>query len=115
MSAMNTENNSSDSAAVTCASCRACCCRLEVMLMGDDDVPAELTQQDYWGGWVMARLDDGWCAALNRHTMLCTIYEHRPMICHDYQVGDSDCLGERLQGNLRALEATNAAGDTASE
>jgi len=29
--------------------------------------------------------------------MLCTIYQRRPVICRDYQAGDSDCLGERLQ------------------
>lgn len=65
--------------------------------MGDDDIPPELTEQDQWGGWVMARPGDGWCSALDRNTLLCTIYERRPMICRDYQVGDSDCIGERLQ------------------
>ncbi|MFA6061017.1 MAG: YkgJ family cysteine cluster protein [Gallionella sp.] len=80
---------------VTCATCRACCCRLEVMLMGDDEPPAELTEQDEWGGWVMSRLDDGWCAALNRSNMLCTIYAQRPMICRDYQAGDDDCMNQR--------------------
>jgi len=66
------------------------------MLMGDDDIPINLTEQDRWGGWIMKRLDDGWCSALDRNTLLCTIYEHRPMICRDYQVGDSDCIKERL-------------------
>ncbi|MCE5180994.1 MAG: YkgJ family cysteine cluster protein [Betaproteobacteria bacterium] len=91
---MNTKNNIDDGA-VSCATCEACCCRLEVMLIGDDGVPDEFTVQDRWGGWVMRRLDDGWCAALDRNTMLCTIYEHRPNICRDYQAGDSDCLGQR--------------------
>ena len=86
-----------DSPVISCASCKACCCRLEVMLMGEDDIPPELTEQDRWGGWVMARLADGWCSALDRGTMLCMIYERRPMICRDYQAGDSDCIGERLQ------------------
>lgn len=81
--------------------------------MGDDDIPPELTEQDRWGGWVMARLDDGWCAALDRNTMLCTIYERRPMICRDYQAGDSDCIGERLLGNLQIQEGHNATQDTA--
>ncbi len=83
--------------AITCATCKACCCQLEVMLMGDDDIPPELTQQDPWGGWVMTRLDDGWCAALDRKTMLCTIYQRRPLICRDFQAGDYDCIQERLQ------------------
>jgi Fe-S-cluster containining protein len=67
------------------------------MLMGDDEPPADLTEQDAWGGWVMTRLDDGWCAALDRKTMLCTIYAQRPFICRDYQAGDDDCLIERRQ------------------
>ncbi len=82
-------------ASISCAACEACCCRLEVMLMGDDDIPVELTVQDRWGGWVMRRLGDGWCAALDRNTMKCTIYERRPGVCRDYQVGASDCVVER--------------------
>ena len=64
--------------------------------MGEDDIPFELTEQDRWGGWIMARLADGWCKALDRNTMLCTIYQRRPTICRDYQAGDSDCINERL-------------------
>ena len=67
--------------AISCAACEACCCRLEVMLMGDDDVPVELSMQDRWGGWVMRRLADGWCAALDRDTLKCTIYARRPGVC----------------------------------
>lgn len=70
--------------------------------MGDDDIPVELTVQDRWGGWVMRRLDDGWCAALDRNTMKCTIYERRPGVCRDYQVGVGDCIVERSR--LRAQE-----------
>jgi Fe-S-cluster containining protein len=43
----------------------------------------------------MARLDDGWCAALDRDTMLCRIYERRPGVCRDYEMGGGDCLIER--------------------
>ena len=63
--------------------------------MGDDEPPDEFTVQDQWGGWVMKRLGDGWCAALDRKTMLCTIYAARPMICRDYEAGDTDCLDQR--------------------
>ncbi|MDO8891269.1 MAG: YkgJ family cysteine cluster protein [Sulfurimicrobium sp.] len=86
-----------DSAAVTCATCEACCCRLEVLLMTGDDIPLHLTAENPWGGQVMARLEDGWCAALDRSTMLCRIYARRPWICGDYQAGDSDCLKQRAQ------------------
>lgn len=82
---------------VTCVTCEACCCRLEVLLMAGDDIPHRLTAVDQWGGWVMARLDDGWCAALDRSTMLCTIYQRRPWICGNYQAGESDCLAQRAR------------------
>jgi Fe-S-cluster containining protein len=63
--------------------------------MSEDDVPLHLTQADQWGGQVMARLDDGWCAALERDTMRCGIYQRRPAICRDYELGGSDCIAER--------------------
>jgi Fe-S-cluster containining protein len=43
----------------------------------------------------MRRLDDGWCAALDRNTMLCTIYEKRPLICREFATGSDECLAER--------------------
>ena len=85
---------------VHCNTCRACCCKLEVMLMGEDNVPARLTQIDRWGGHVMARREDGWCAALDRTTLLCRIYKQRPGVCRDYPVGEGDCLTERTKASL---------------
>jgi Fe-S-cluster containining protein len=85
---------------ITCASCKACCCRLEVMLMSEDDVPAHLAVEDRWGARTMARLADGWCAALDRETLLCRIYDRRPAICRDYEMGGSDCLAERAKALL---------------
>jgi len=90
-------SNATDSAGITCTSCKACCCRLEVMLMSEDDIPAHLTERDRWGGQIMARLDDGWCAALERNTMLCGIYERRPTICRDFEMGGGECREERLK------------------
>lgn len=63
--------------------------------MGEDDVPQRFTEFDRWGGQVMARLEDGWCAALDRGTMLCGIYARRPGVCRDYEMGGSDCSVER--------------------
>lgn len=80
---------------ITCATCRANCCRLEVMLITDTGVPEKYIATDKWGGMSMARLDDGWCAALDRDTMLCTIYENRPWICREFEMGGDECLAER--------------------
>lgn len=63
--------------------------------MGNDDIPMEMTESDGWGGQIMARLDDGLCAALDRNTMLCRIYDIRPTVCRDFQVGARECLTER--------------------
>ncbi|MFT6987843.1 MAG: Fe-S-cluster containining protein, partial [Psychromonas sp.] len=75
--------------------CEACCCRLEVMLLTETGVPDNYIGIDKWGGPVMARLDDGWCAALDRNSMRCKIYEQRPMICRDFEMGEEECLVER--------------------
>jgi len=80
---------------MNCANCEACCCRLEVMLIGDTGVPDRFVEVDEWGGMTMARLDDGWCAALDRNTLQCSIYEQRPLICRDFQMGGFECIVER--------------------
>lgn len=80
---------------VSCTNCEACCCRLEVLLMGDDDIPTELTVEDPRGGSSMRRLHDGWCVALDRNTMKCTIYERRPVICREYRMGGDECTKDR--------------------
>jgi Fe-S-cluster containining protein len=80
---------------VSCERCEACCCRLEVLLMGEDDVPVALSGLDQWGAPVMRRLEDGWCAALDRNTLRCTIYARRPALCREFEVGSYACLEER--------------------
>jgi Fe-S-cluster containining protein len=83
---------------VTCASCEARCCRLEVMLISETGVPDEHIAIDEWGGRTMARLDDGWCSALDRNTMSCMIYDRRPWICRELEVGGYECMAERTAG-----------------
>lgn len=80
---------------VTCANCEACCCRLEVLLITETGVPDAYIETDEWGGGRMVRLDDGWCAALDRTTMACSIYENRPKICRDFEMGSCECITER--------------------
>ena len=70
--------------------------------MAEDDPPRRMTTEDPWGGAVMRRLDDGWCVALDRDTMLCTIYPRRPGVCRDYPAGSADCLLERAKHGIDA-------------
>jgi len=95
MSLPNIPHRQLSGAAVSCSTCAACCCRLEVLLITDTGVPERFIDEDAWGGQVMRRLDDGWCAALDRDSMRCTIYEKRPLICREYELGSDDCLEER--------------------
>jgi Fe-S-cluster containining protein len=67
------------------------------MLITDTGVPDYYIEIDAWGGQVMARLDDGWCAALDRKTMLCKIYENRPLICREFATGEDECMTERRE------------------
>ncbi len=82
-------------AEVSCARCEACCCRLPVMLITDTGVPERYIDSDRWGASTMARLDDGWCAALDRNTMQCTIYQQRPWICREFEMASDECIAER--------------------
>ena len=84
---------------VTCANCEACCCHLNAMLFNDTEVPDDLTVTNAHGERSMARMEDGWCVALDRKTMLCTIYEKRPWICREFEMGEDECLEARA-GNL---------------
>jgi len=80
---------------ITCANCDACCCRLKVILFTETGIPNNFIEIDQWGGRTMARLDDGWCSALDRNTLACTIYENRPHICRELEMGGHECLAER--------------------
>ena len=80
---------------ITCTNCRAACCRLDAMLFNDTEVPDKFIERNALGEWSMARLADGWCAALDRKTMRCTIYEKRPWICREFEMGDSECVSAR--------------------
>ena len=98
---MSTTVTPDSGAEVTCVDCEACCCRLEVMLITDTGVPDQYIKRDKWGGETMLRLDDGWCAALDRNTMMCLIYEKRPWICREFEMGSHECVSERTE-NLQA-------------
>lgn len=80
---------------ISCDNCPAACCRMEVLLITETGVPTRFIATDEWGGQTMARLDDGWCAALDRSTMRCTIYEKRPLICREFAMGGEDCVKAR--------------------
>ena len=75
--------------------CVACCCQLEVLLLTDTGVPEHLIAIDAWGAPVMARLEDGWCAALERQTLRCSIYDRRPWVCRELEMGGADCVAIR--------------------
>ena len=76
---------------ISCDRCAAKCCRLEVMLITDTGVPERFIEVDE------SRLDDGWCAALDRRSMSCSIYLNRPLICREFDMGGPDCQEERMR------------------
>jgi Fe-S-cluster containining protein len=75
-----------------CGNCHASCCRFEVFLITDTGVPEEHISTDEFGSQTMRRLDDGWCSALSRQTLGCSIYEQRPWLCREFEMGSTDCL-----------------------
>ena len=65
------------------------------MLLTDTGVPYTHIRVDEYGGETMNRLDDGWCSALDRDTMMCTIYENRPWVCRIFEMASPECIEER--------------------
>jgi len=92
--AWTTQMNREPQAEVSCQNCEACCCRLEVMLFTDTGVPDRYVDEIEGQVPVMHRLEDGWCAALDRNTMMCRIYEVRPLICREFEMGEPDCVDD---------------------
>lgn len=80
---------------ISCSNCQACCCRLEVILISDTGVPERFITLDQWDGQVMLRLKDGFCAALDRQTYRCRIYENRPWVCREFATASAECITER--------------------
>jgi Fe-S-cluster containining protein len=81
--------------AIQCGDCAAVCCRLTVVLMPEDSVPAWLTDTDDRGLETMAKGRDGWCVAVDPDSRRCTIYERRPQLCRKFAMGGPYCRDER--------------------
>jgi len=94
---MNIEVKHIATAEITCANCQACCCSSQVMILTDTGVPSQHIDVDEYGSETMLRLDDGWCSALDRDTLMCSIYENRPWICREFEMGSYDCNNERIE------------------
>ena len=78
-----------------CSRCDAVCCRLTVVLMPEDRVPRHLVTRNAQGVEVMARNDEGWCAAVDPLHMRCSIYADRPVICRSFTMGAAYCRDVR--------------------
>lgn len=91
-------------APIDCRRCDAVCCRLPVLLQPGDQVPGQFLSRDAHGRAVMARNEEGWCAAIDPYHLRCTIYSQRPAICRQFSMGGDDCRRER-QDYLRQADA----------
>jgi Fe-S-cluster containining protein len=79
---------------VHCHDCDAVCCRLTVVLSAEDVVPSAYVV--HRGDLdLMAHGEDGWCLALDRERMCCSIYAQRPAACRRFSMGGPYCLAER--------------------
>ena len=79
------------------------------MLITDTGVPDVHISLDEWGAETMLRLDDGWCSAIDRGTLMCSIYENRPLICREFEMGSYECSNERgrTAGTFPLIELGN--------
>lgn len=89
-----------------CGTCGACCYRYRVVEVDDHDfatyaTPVELTEPLPEGMRTMRRvpaqvpgrvLCADVCVAYDEVARRCTIYEHRPQSCRDFEVGRERCV-----------------------
>ena len=88
------------SADIHCSRCDAVCCRLTVVVMPEDGIPAHLLETTD-GLTVMARDEEGWCVALDSARMCCSIYEGRPAVCRRFVMGGPYCRTVRAAYSAR--------------
>lgn len=88
---------------VSCSRCQAVCCRLTVVLAEDDQVAEHLIERAENGVNTLARGSDGWCVALDRVNMCCSIYEQRPSVCRKFVMGAGYCRLEREKFSQSAI------------
>jgi Fe-S-cluster containining protein len=87
-----------------CKGCAACCYNLMVALEPDHRVPdPDLIEKGKSGGWEMKQRKDGSCLALNRDTLLCTIYEHRPECCRMFNPEGNELCLERVYARQKTV------------
>ena len=87
--------------AANCAHCDAVCCRLTVVLAPQDAIPARFTATIAGGIAVMARDADGWCTALDRRRMRCSIYAQLPQACRRFAMDGPYCRAVRADARDR--------------
>ena len=80
---------------VQCTTCEAVCCRLTVVLMPEDHVPAWLIDHDEHGMEILAKGEDGWCAAVESEHLRLHHLRRPPGICRKYAMGSPSCRDER--------------------
>ncbi|HMB56207.1 MAG TPA: YkgJ family cysteine cluster protein [Arenimonas sp.] len=101
---MHAPGPASGTEVVDCDHCQAVCCRLTVVLMPEDDVAEHLRDRNENGVAVLAKGADGWCLALDRQTMRCSIYDTRPDTCRRFAMAGPYCRSERQRWQEISLQ-----------
>ena len=80
---------------VLCERCGNACCKMGyvIPIREGDKVPLDLTEWDASHVHRVMIMVDDTCIALVDG--ICTIYDDRPLVCRDYEIGGRDCLNAR--------------------
>jgi uncharacterized protein len=92
-----------------CTSCARCCHLVVELDPRIDEVPERFVVE-HDGVRCMDQHGDGACVALDRATLLCTIYEGRPQVCRDFKRGETLCRRVLARGAFApAVPGSNVA------
>lgn len=84
-------------------SCGNLCCRLMVMLTGEEMARGLLTQSPMSG--LLKQGLDGFCHYLDRETQRCSIFEQRPLICRLYNCNTDPKLQVMMRQGFTSFTA----------
>ena len=96
-----------DSTIPACAGCGRCCHQVVELVAGVDQVP-EAWVVEHDGLRCLEQRGDGACVALDPVTRLCTIYDHRPQVCREFERGSELCVKVLARAAQRDARVINA-------
>jgi len=83
--------------------CKAGCCTMRVTL-STQDLDEGMARWEYGSPYYLAVGKDGYCVHIDRETLRCGIYEHRPAACRTYSCRNDERIWKDFEAKIPAVK-----------